>query len=93
MKKIRLLLIVTLLLGVLGYAIGFASANAQMLALDFLIGPAISLPTAIWLGIALLTGVLAGLLGGFVSSARQRVSVRQLRKELGETRQRLNKLP
>ena len=93
MKKIRLLLIVILFILVLGYALVFASANSQAVALDFIIGSSVSLPVALWLGLALMVGVVAGMLTGMLSSARHRVSLRLLRKELGDTRQRLNKLP
>lgn len=93
MKKLKLVLSVLLFVLVLAYAFAFSAHNSNHIELDFLIGKSFSLPVSIWLGVMLIIGALAGLMSGLISAARYRLKLRQLRKELADTKQRLNKLP
>jgi|GEM_PF-1334597 len=93
MKKLKVGLSVLLFILVLAYAFSFSAHNSSQIELDFLIGTTLSLPVSIWLGLALIIGAAVGLLSSLLAAARYRLQIRQLRKELAETKQRLNKLP
>ena len=93
MKKLKLIVSLLFFVAVLGYALAFAASNGAPLALDFLIGAPVSLPVALWLGLLLLAGTVLGLLAGVVSSARHKLRIRHLNKEIADLKTRLNKIP
>ncbi|UXD87965.1 LapA family protein [Thalassolituus hydrocarboniclasticus] len=93
MKTLKVGLSVVLFVVVLAYALAFAAQNSLLVELNFLFGNPVALPVSLWLGAVLLLGVVAGLISGIMINARQKLQMRQLRKELANTQQRLNKLP
>ena len=93
MKTLKVGLSVVLFIAVLAYTLAFAAQNSLLVELNFLIGSPIAMPISLWMGAVLLLGAVAGLLSGIVINARQKLQLRQLRKELTDTKQRLNKLP
>ncbi|MDK2776138.1 MAG: LapA family protein [Pseudomonadota bacterium] len=93
MKKLKAGLSVLLFILVLAYALAFAANNSLPVELDFLIGSPLTLPVSVWLALALFSGVVVGIFSNMAASARHRLALRQLKKELSETKQRLSKLP
>lgn len=93
MKTLKAGLSVVLFVAVLAYTLAFAAQNNLQLELDFLLGSPVAMPVSLWLGATLFFGALVGLLSGVVINARQKLQLHRLRKELADTKQRLNKLP
>lgn len=86
MKKLITLISVVIFIIVLAYVLAFAVNNNQALALDFLFGQPVSLPSSVWLGLTLLVGVLVGLGSGLVIQAKQKLRIRTLTKQLHKQR-------
>lgn len=82
MKKLTTGLSVVIFLFVLAYALAFAVNNSAPLALNFLIGEPIEWPAALWLGIALVIGVVVGVASGLLIHTKQKLQIRRLTKEL-----------
>ncbi|MCD8523215.1 MAG: lipopolysaccharide assembly protein LapA domain-containing protein [Saccharospirillaceae bacterium] len=93
MKTLKVGLSVVLFIVVLAYTLAFAAQNSLLVELNFLLGSPVTLPLSLWLGVVLLLGAIVGVFSGVVINARQKLQLRQLRKELADTKQRLNKLP
>lgn len=86
MKKLITLFLVAIFVVVLAYVLAFAVNNNQSLALDFLFGQPISLPSSVWLGLTLLVGVLVGWGSGLIVQTKQKLRIRTLTKQLHSKR-------
>lgn len=92
MKKILTGLSVIIFIIVLAYVLAFAVNNSEPLALNFLIGEPVEWPAALWLGVALILGVIVGMSSGMVIHTKQKLHIRRLKKELQKNNSRVSSI-
>lgn len=90
MKKFFAFISILLFAAILAYSLVFAFNNNQPLELNFLIGQPMILPVAVWLGAALLLGVIAGMAAGVVIHTKHKLQIRALTKQLQKQNSRVD---
>lgn len=81
-RKLRFLVGLAVMLVIMVYAIAFARKNSGDVALDFMVGGAVSLPAGVWLGLGVALGAILGIASTFWAIARLRLVNRRLRKKI-----------
>lgn len=82
MNKLKTGLSIAFFIILIIYTIAFAAKNNQSLALELFFINTVELPVSLWLGLALIVGVLLGFSSNMVLYAKQKLTIRRLKKEL-----------
>ena len=81
LKKLRFLIGLSVLLVVMVYAIAFARKNSGDVALDFMVGGAVSLPAGVWLGLGVALGACLGIATSIWAVTKLRFAKKRLRNQ------------
>ena len=82
MKKLKTGLSIIFFFILIIYTIAFAAKNNQPLALELFFIDSVELPVSLWLGVVLVIGAILGFASNMVLYAKQKLTIRRLKKEL-----------
>ncbi len=82
MKKLKTGLSVIFFIVLIVYTAAFASKNNQPLALELFLFDPVELPVSLWMGAVLVLGAILGFTSNMVLYAKQKLTIRRLKKEL-----------
>jgi uncharacterized membrane protein YciS (DUF1049 family) len=92
MKHLKLAISLLVFGVVLVYAIAFAAHNSSAVTINFLGGLRASLPLSLWVGVFMAAGALSFWIASGISLTRQRLRLRKLERQLGESKRRVDRV-
>jgi len=92
MTLLKRLVIAALLLFIFVYGVVFAVNNNTTVSIDLLFNSSFEISLALWSGILILIGLVAGLLASSLSSVPSQLERNRLKKSLAQAQERLAKL-